>query len=891
MNIILIDKETLGKLSRAQTDQLQMINKVTVLDDLSVLEFLPENRYLVIGNSTYTKVTKDHGIHLGPRGEHFGDISKMEFLRLKNETVLKFTKLYVSYKQEWITEQKFDMINDNIERVKLSFKNATTKKVTSKKNGKTYYIFEYHLDYVNDKDLEFFNQEFPDYPRIKHSGIIRTSADIKLALDILSKEDMITGLDYETNGFPFDDPEFYHMGVGITTKSGIGFYFDMEWMDTQEKNLDYFKVEYKEFLDKFDERLYTYNVGFELRCTYLLLGKMYNFHDSATLNKIEGNVIKNFSLKYTAMRYLGVPSWDDDFDYLLEKLHLMYFGHQDKKTKAWIVEPTKKDFYKLSSIWIEISKKYPNDLVEFERLIIAYWNYPYKSIPSTILGKYCNLDSFHTVLLRTKSDDLGYPDTTWNVFCDNLRLSANLEMNGYYKDVATYDQYRARCMHYKTYGYVNTTIFYLASLIPDFNNIEGNKLFNQILKLGLSPVSSKSLIQRYQDHSYESGLNEQLMLTQLGEFSYFFRDLIKTKVGNLTPELNILRKRSIFSVLDFELVKHWEYFKMEKINGFTILGDVHYSKNIDDAIYFYNKISEIEYLTHISNQLKIDEIKTELVDINGDLKSMEEIHARAKSIGNLLSPNISPDLLNEVYFKYRHMISFIVTNNYKDYDKDFINEKPYGKFEDHVVTLMELFKKDETIIRDFNIKEYDKYQIHGNLIYYIFKIRKSIEALTDKLLYFEILNHYTHYLGKTEGNWFIKAAGLWSTLTDEDKDSFLKEYDNINILDYNIYSFTKFNVCYLMTRRYTKSYNSYISGMMVNNDRNCNLADGNLITTNRFGGDLIKSYHRYSACSKKSKRWSAGIHTLPPKDQIKRVISSPEGYAMTYFDINFSVTL
>ena len=54
------------------------------------------------------------------------------------------------------------------------------------------------------------------------------------------------------------------------------------------------------------------NVGFELRVTYLMLHEMYPFHDSAAINKLEGDVSYNLTLNYTAMRHCYVASWDDD---------------------------------------------------------------------------------------------------------------------------------------------------------------------------------------------------------------------------------------------------------------------------------------------------------------------------------------------------------------------------------------------------------------------------------------------------------------------------------------------------------------------------------------------------------------------------------------------------
>jgi len=79
---------------------------------------------------------------------------------------------------------------------------------------------------------------------------------------------------------------------------------------------------------------------------------------------------------------------------------------------------------------------------------------------------------------------------------------------------------------------------------------------------------------------------------------------------------------------------------------------------------------------------------------------------------------------------------------------------------------------------------------------------------------------------------------------------------------------------------------TYLKKILLKEDKQTNGYDENLFTTETFGGPITKSYQRYEICCKKSKRWSAAIHTLSPKDEAKRVITTPEGYLMSYFDIN-----
>ena len=62
------------------------------------------------------------------------------------------------------------------------------------------------------------------------------------------------------------------MGVGIACENGIAAYYDMEFIEGTDY-YDHFLNRYKEFLDKTEDRIYTYNVGFECRATYLLFKK------------------------------------------------------------------------------------------------------------------------------------------------------------------------------------------------------------------------------------------------------------------------------------------------------------------------------------------------------------------------------------------------------------------------------------------------------------------------------------------------------------------------------------------------------------------------------------------------------------------------------------------
>ena len=54
-------------------------------------------------------------------------------------------------------------------------------------------------------------------------------------------------------------------------------------------------------------------------------------------------------------------------------------------------------------------------------------------IPSDILGKYCNLDAFYTLMIHKKEENL-YSEDARQTFLDNIRLGARLHSSGLYID-------------------------------------------------------------------------------------------------------------------------------------------------------------------------------------------------------------------------------------------------------------------------------------------------------------------------------------------------------------------------------------------------------------------------------------------------------------------------
>ena len=73
-------------------------------------------------------------------------------------------------------------------------------------------------------------------------------------------------------------------------------------------------------------------------------------------------------------------------------------------------------------------------------------------IPSQILGYYCNLDAFYTLMLYYYRKDV-YTEQAINTFLDNLRLASRLHSCGIPKWEEFRSQYSEYCKEMMAWGY------------------------------------------------------------------------------------------------------------------------------------------------------------------------------------------------------------------------------------------------------------------------------------------------------------------------------------------------------------------------------------------------------------------------------------------------------
>lgn len=295
-------------------------------------------------------------------------------------------------------------------------------------------------DLPESKDYEdFFSEDFAkhrDFSWFKQKVI----HDYQGAMSLLNymdslPEDTDYGYDYEGSGMPLD--KWYELsGVSICTTEFGGFisFTDLRHNSTKEQYNDVLS-HLAQFVMKRMTHIWTYNLQYEYQVSHRMLGiDAYELSDASVVNVLDGFHLKKFSLKWTGNRVLETTVWDADFDRISEIIDSMLFEVTGKlkKDKHKIIKPgLTPDNFKETPEWAELCKIYPGYSDEFESLIKEYWGNAFMCIPSDILGYYCNLDAFYTLMIyKVKQND--YTKECFDIFLDNIRLGARLMSGGLY---------------------------------------------------------------------------------------------------------------------------------------------------------------------------------------------------------------------------------------------------------------------------------------------------------------------------------------------------------------------------------------------------------------------------------------------------------------------------
>lgn len=467
-------------------------------------------------------------------------------------------------------------------------------------------------DYGMDKvDIGYFiSPEFIkkwDYSGFK-SAVTHTYDDALRYLAFFDSLNDEFGYDFETSGLP-TEPDFFITGCAVTTdKYGVFFSFtDIKRASTKEQYQDFLR-RFSDLSVRHQSGIWAYNLQFEQQVNFREFGTDLELCDSAVYNIIEGFHGKRYSLKWTAQRVMnkrgmansGILSWDDSFDELNNLFSQMYWRviPDPNNPKESIKVPNCTiDNFESTREFQDILKLYPGYDDEFKMLIREYFGNTFANIPSDILGKYCLLDAYHTLMIRKILKD-DYSETCVDIYLDNVRLGASLHSGGMYKDIEYHARYQDQCNKMKAYGitysatvYAKLRLDYYRSITKDIDKYNDScKLLlgrGEFLK-GDTIKIAKHIISNNLSDLYDSGLDEPTVYDTYGEEIY--NALVEgLKDTNTKAEDSMMRKKKVFVPI------------AERLTDALGLRSLHPDENIER--YMYYDVAYKEFMNIWRNQM------------------------------------------------------------------------------------------------------------------------------------------------------------------------------------------------------------------------------------------------------------------------------------------------
>lgn len=734
-------------------------------------------------------------------------------------------------------------------------------------------VVEKFLDpsFAMPRDFSWFQQK-----------VLHTYPEAIRFLEWLSSQPADThfGFDYEASGMPLDK-WFEISGASICTTKYGGFisFTDIRHTATLE--------EYKNLLDTLGkfllarmEYLWTYNMQYEFQVSNRMLGvDLYNLRDASVFNILDGNHLKKYSLKWTANMILETSVWDTEFDRISDLIDSMLFEEVGKlkrdKKKVLKVTP---ETYKDTPEWAEICKRYPGYVQEFESLIAEYWGNPFMCIPSEILGYYCNLDAFYTLMIyETKKTE--YSKKAIDTFCDNLRLAARLHSCGIPKWEEYRLEYQKYCKEQMAWG-----ITYCAEARCKIKMDKHQKLMEDINKYSPAcrvllekgkffsgnPVEIvKNIMVDHLDtmDAYDTGLNEGSLLMTFGDdFAGDFMNILRESMAEIKfkgkIDSGIVRKKKLLGVVAEKIIP---LLGLDKLK----LGSKH--EELEKYIYYERAYNEL---------MKVSQ--TQLTDIT---KVPETIYAFGQSF-DLLSYS---DYVSDNYFKCKSPIeNDEIAKEFTDlylYETAFLAAmfdstqqlKGAERFYQGlgIETIEEAYKHFIDEWKDYSRKVKRPYTYPAKPLDLATEYWRNPTADQMKEIWTN-MNGYT-----VQSQFFNYCDGqyeLYSQIFNE-KD-----------LEENFFFMRKLVLNYLIYKKYAKVLSTYIDGMFLQSDKTV-IEDPETHVMIREAdpnepGATVKMSPRFQCMEKSSKRWSSGYHTIVSHSDIKSTIKSYPGHLLSYFDIS-----
>lgn len=717
--------------------------------------------------------------------------------------------------------------------------------------------------------------------------------------------DEFLGFDYETSGMALD-PVFYVSGVSLCNLSFGGF---ISFSDLRRNEGPSRIAEISDRLGKFlasrMDHLVVYNMQFEFQVSHREFGvDLYDLLDAAVINVLDGYHLKRFSLKWTAQRVLGVQAWDTEFDLLSDLMDSMFYMTVGKGKSAEKILKVTLSNYQDTPEWHRICQLYPAHVGEFEMLIREYWGLPFMCIPSSILGHYCNLDSYYTLLMfETKRPE--YSQDAWQTFLDNSRLACRLHSSGLYVDEDFRKMYAQKCLDMMAWG-----ITYCAAVRCKIRMEEVQTKMADISKF--HPVCqilirdghfysgdpleiTKEMLARYVDpHDiYETGLDEGALMMHYGEdFATFLAEKLEARMKEIKfkgkIDAGIVRKKKLLGLL------------AEDLKGFLGLGKIKPGPKLD-ALEDYKKLESTytELMRIYQTEMPdIEHIPETFNAFGRSMSSQEYSDFVSKNYFQCKSPEQNDQIVSEMFQLFRSETTYIgalsgciqqLDGEEKFYSTRGLLDPSTGfpHFMNSWQRYDQALKSGQTpeqavVGLDYPQKMFDlAYEIWGVGDDLVSKKRNPTNALDcppGKI----VKDVWTNFEGFTTQSGFFGGV----------KDQYILygfPWSDSDLSD-RFYFMRKFTLSYLLYKKYAKVLSTYIDGMFKAKNRY--VIEGPDRIPLRYAdpsepGAVEKCFVHYEVNTKSSKRWSSGFHTIISHSDLKDVICAPSDDTMlTYFDIS-----
>jgi len=845
---------------------LQYLEGLDYGDKINLLTFKETDAIMLVGGEPFNYLRQFY--HYGIRGENYFDCSKLRRLSIEGGA---FVKVIVDFPEPEVIA---DFMSD---------------------------------DFAKPRDFSWFKQKvIHDYP-----GAMKFIE----YMDSLP-DDTNYGYDYEGSGMALD--KYYELsGASLCTTQYGGFisFTDIRHTTTQQEYQTLLN-RLAAFLVKRMGKIWTYNMQYEFQVSHRMLGgiDLYNLCDASVFNILDGNHLKKYSLKWTANMVLQSTVWDTEFDRISEIVDSMLFEEVGKlKKDKHKVLKIEKDTFKNTPEWAELCRRYPNYINEFESLILEYWGNPFMCIPSDILGYYCNLDAFYTLMIYEERKNI-YSEVAIETFMDNIRLAARLHSCGIPKWEEYRSDYEVYCKEQMAWGitycaearcrikmdehikkaaklekYPEITQILLRKNAFSTKDIKdklpqvGKPTDSELLETWRNLISielAKYLLINNLDtmDTWETGIDEgKLLMTYGDEFADKFMEIIKSARDEvkMKPKIDdsIVRKRKILEIIAQKLIV---LLGLDKITNLQ--------KQVELEKYLYYEGAYKELMKVSRNQLK---------DIN---KVPKVIHAFGKKM-DLIDYS---DLISENYFKCKSPI-----------ENDEICAEFASLYKPQSAYLAAMFESTQQLNHaDHFYEQLGITTVEDAYAHFMNSWKQVVHSggVNNTEYPNKVFNLAYEFYNNTLSD---QVKDVWSNFNGYQAQEQFFKYVSDQYLDYgkvfnetdlqnDFFFMRKLVINYLLYKKYSKILSTYIgtfdkkkqeyTGMFKATDSYVIENPKNHVMVREASPDepgaVVRMKPRFQCMEKSSKRWSSGYHTIVSHSDIKSTIKSYPGCLLSYFDIS-----